>query len=297
MELQSAAAKWLGADLQAQKSDEVKRSPALAALQGVLHLYRDGLPGKMLRSLLLASGESPPPGLLEAVEKLLTLHVASTATLPAECDRPFWTPHDTQTMLVALRAATIPESPPGLEAPPFWTLCDFTKMLQALTRPTGTLPPGLESPIYFSLEDVAEKLQALHRVSLSQRRAEVRFRFTGWDPEGHWDFELPPRLIGRGGVNTRSIADACKGGGKARIRGRGSGHREPVLRDGIKLNEEADIVLELALSCEDEGSLRLGWEKAEEILDKIQEHFKRYLRKKNIGETELFTVHSNVARR
>merc|ERR1711907_106499 len=54
-------------------------------------------------------------------------------------------------------------------------------------------------------------------------------------------FDLVPRIIGRGGCNTKRIFDAS--GAKIRVRGRGSGHIE------LRTNAEATVPLMVAVSC------------------------------------------------
>eukprot|EP00933_Yihiella_yeosuensis_P006647 TRINITY_DN11137_c0_g1_i5.p1 TRINITY_DN11137_c0_g1~~TRINITY_DN11137_c0_g1_i5.p1 ORF type:complete len:511 (-),score=141.25 TRINITY_DN11137_c0_g1_i5:344-1876(-) len=114
-----------------------------------------------------------------------------------------------------------------------------------------------------------------------------KFVFTGFDPERDGDFELVPRLIGRRGCNMQAVSAAC--GGKVRIRGRGSGHREH-LKDGRGL-AEADVPLQISLKCMDHQKLEVGMNQLKEFLDGISAHFDRYCRKQGTRPTpELYTI-------
>jgi len=61
----------------------------------------------------------------------------------------------------------------------------------------------------------------------------------------HPTFELVPMLIGRGGCNTKGIADVTKA--KVRVRGKGSGHLE------FPTNQEAPTPLMLVVATENEN--------------------------------------------
>eukprot|EP00930_Biecheleria_cincta_P016026 TRINITY_DN13168_c0_g1_i2.p1 TRINITY_DN13168_c0_g1~~TRINITY_DN13168_c0_g1_i2.p1 ORF type:complete len:323 (+),score=59.76 TRINITY_DN13168_c0_g1_i2:48-971(+) len=90
-----------------------------------------------------------------------------------------------------------------------------------------------------------------HMASSRKHFAETNFTckyvFTGYDVDRFADFELMPRLIGRGGSNMRPIAQSC--GGQLRIRGRGSGHQE-FKKNGMR-DEPNDTTLEIVFSCSD----------------------------------------------
>ncbi len=68
--------------------------------------------------------------------------------------------------------------------------------------------------------------------------------------QGHSAFELVPRLIGIGGINTRTIYNATAA--KVRIRGKGSGHQEVQNTTGIKM--EARVPLMVAITCEKQST-------------------------------------------
>ncbi|CAK0821896.1 unnamed protein product [Prorocentrum cordatum] len=95
-----------------------------------------------------------------------------------------------------------------------------------------------------------------------EKRYTTDFVFVGFDRDSHADFELVPRLIGRGGCNVRAIAAACEG--KVRVRGRGSGHREEAREGGPPA--EADVPLQIALSCRDSCAFEAGKELLLELL-------------------------------
>jgi hypothetical protein len=110
------------------------------------------------------------------------------------------------------------------------------------------------------------------------RRFTCKFIFGGFDVDRDADFELVPRLIGRGGVNMRNIARACDG--KVRIRGRGSGHQEQ--QKGSRVLVEADVPLQIALSCKDSACYEEGRRQVFALLDFIAIHFERYCRRKGV---------------
>lgn len=88
------------------------------------------------------------------------------------------------------------------------------------------------------------------------------------------DFRLVRRLIGKEGTNMKLIAAAC--GGKVRIRGRGSGHREEPH------GREADLPLQVALSCPDEEGFLLGRQMLQRLLQGVGGDFELHCAKFNI---------------
>lgn len=92
------------------------------------------------------------------------------------------------------------------------------------------------------------------------------------------DFQLVPHLIGRGGCRLRSIAKACKG--KIRIRGRGSGHVE-----GPK-GEEANIPLQVVLSCASAEDYLLGCHLLGEVLDRMEVRFAQHCQAMQVNSPE-----------
>mmetsp|Transcript_120310 Transcript_120310/g.334683 ORF Transcript_120310/g.334683 Transcript_120310/m.334683 type:complete len:345 (-) Transcript_120310:404-1438(-) len=85
------------------------------------------------------------------------------------------------------------------------------------------------------------------------------------------DFQLVPRIIGTGGSNVKAVASAC--GGKVRVRGRGSGYLEGPDR------READIPLQVVLSCNDAQSLETGVRMLSQLLNQMGEHYSQYCKK------------------
>jgi len=167
--------------------------------------------------------------------------------------------------------------PPGLPAPP------------GLAMPPGLSPPV--EPAEAQAEPIGEggdhERTAGAVDDRLSKRLTLKFVFNGIDMDRHSDFELVPRLIGRGGKHMRDIAQAC--GGKVRIRGRGSGHKEQQKRGQPAV--EADVPLQIALSCRDRSSLEEGKLLLEEFLKGMCVHFERYCKRNRISPVpELYTI-------
>lgn len=96
------------------------------------------------------------------------------------------------------------------------------------------------------------------------------------------EFDLVPRLIGRGGSNMKSIAHACNA--KVRIRGRGSGYFEGPEK------KEADLPLQVALSCETDKDYKQGRKMLSELLDNMAAQFALFCRDHNIEPPSRFYV-------
>ncbi|CAE8712944.1 unnamed protein product [Polarella glacialis] len=105
-----------------------------------------------------------------------------------------------------------------------------------------------------------------------------KFIFTGIDLARDVDFDLVPRLIGRQGHNTRSIAKISDG--KVRIRGRGSQHLEPCSGSGGL--QEADVPLQITLSTQSREGFELGKAELQTLLEGITSHFTRYCHRKGL---------------
>jgi len=96
------------------------------------------------------------------------------------------------------------------------------------------------------------------------------------------NFQLVPRIIGRGGSNVKAVAKAC--GGKVRVRGRGSGYREgPSER-------EADLPLQAVLSCSSAEGLEIGVRLLTQLLSQTSEHFMQYCKKMQLKAPARFYV-------
>lgn len=139
--------------------------------------------------------------------------------------------------------------------------------------------------------DQSDKLSATVTLPLDLRMKQgSRFTYTvvfpGHDIDLHHDFELVPRLIGRKGENMHKIVTASNG--KVRIRGRGSGHCE-VKRSNV--TQEADIPLQIALSCSSFEGLQRGVAQLDSLLQVVAGHFARYCRSKGFDEVpQLYCV-------
>lgn len=150
-------------------------------------------------------------------------------------------------------------------------------------------PPGLPVP-QVGGEEVGPLAASCRRTGQGDRRFTCKFIFVGIQADRDASFEIVPRLIGRGGCNMRTISEAC--GGKVRIRGRGSGHRE--CSHNRRRSAEADVPLQIALSCRDQPSLDQGRELLTHLLAGISEHFARYCRSRGLEppteKSPLFSV-------
>jgi len=111
--------------------------------------------------------------------------------------------------------------------------------------------------------------------------------FPGFDAELHHDFDLVPRLIGRGGTNMRKIANAC--GGTVRLRGPGTGAEQPRAKDGMA----SEVPLHILLTCPDQASDEVGKQELVNLLDNIFVHFQRYLNKKSMRQHNVFYAFSD----
>jgi len=103
-------------------------------------------------------------------------------------------------------------------------------------------------------------------------RFTCKFVFVGFDLDEDADFELVPRLIGRGGAHMRAVAEACQG--KVRIRGRGSGYMEQ--QKGGKPPAEAGVPLQIVVSCTERRHLEEGKRRLQTLLQSLSLHFDRY---------------------
>lgn len=153
---------------------------------------------------------------------------------------------------------------------------------------TARMPPGLQGSQDCNISAFAgDKESKSARADEKCKRCTIKFVFDGIDMDRHADFDLVPRLIGRGGSHMREIAQAC--GGKVRIRGRGSGHKEQQKRG--RPAEEADVPLQIVLSCRDWHSLEDGRLRLEEFLKGMCIHFERYCKRNRINPVpQLYTL-------
>jgi len=150
-------------------------------------------------------------------------------------------------------------------------------------------PPGLPVP-QVGGKEVGPLAASCHHPGQGDRRFTCKFIFVGIHADRDASFEIVPRLIGRGGCNMRTISEAC--GGKVRVRGRGSGHRE--CSHSRRRSAEADVPLQIALSCRDQPSLDQGRALLTQLLAGISDHFARYCRSRGFEppteKSPLFSV-------
>lgn len=144
-------------------------------------------------------------------------------------------------------------------------------------RPTA-LPPFDEIPRVQGTCELGTLAATGHVNSRSGRarrrchRFTCKFVFAGFDLEEDADFELVPRLIGRGGAHMRAVAEACQG--KVRIRGRGSGYMEQ--QKGGRPPAEAGVPLQIVVSCTERFHLEEGKRRLQALLQNLSLHFDRY---------------------
>jgi len=98
------------------------------------------------------------------------------------------------------------------------------------------------------------------------------------------EFHLVKRIFGKNGDNMRRIAQECSA--KLRLRGRGSGFFEKGLRDvrrGMRIgSSEADIPLELHVSCTDYDNYYRAVNQVAMLLNGLYRHYRRYARSKQM---------------
>eukprot|EP00930_Biecheleria_cincta_P005582 TRINITY_DN10650_c0_g1_i4.p1 TRINITY_DN10650_c0_g1~~TRINITY_DN10650_c0_g1_i4.p1 ORF type:complete len:687 (-),score=133.51 TRINITY_DN10650_c0_g1_i4:93-2153(-) len=92
-------------------------------------------------------------------------------------------------------------------------------------------------------------------------------------------FDLVPRIIGKSGCNTRSIADAT--GCKLRVRGRGSGHLE------WSTGQEAPVALMLVVTAESGAAedFRTAVSKSLELMRAVEEDYVKHCRTMRLKAT------------
>jgi len=93
------------------------------------------------------------------------------------------------------------------------------------------------------------------------------------------EFCLVKRILGKAGNNMRRIAEECSA--KVRLRGLGSGFVEGA--DG----KEANMPLQLNVSCTDFDSYRAAAERVATLLRDLYKHFRRYIRSKGMDPPDL----------
>ncbi|CAE7404646.1 dbo [Symbiodinium natans] len=130
-------------------------------------------------------------------------------------------------------------------------------------------PPGLERPVPPQVDGELPEPE-FPGTGKSIPKAEGpflrRFVFTGFDAVNHADFDLVPRLIGRGGCNLRPIRQACNA--YIRVSGGEDDLRSPV---------------EVLLLCGNQKDLEEGTRRLTKLLQNLRVHFARYCRKRGIS--------------
>ena len=184
--------------------------------------------------------------------------------------------------------------PPGLELPtksastPTTMVHSLSSVVHSISRgsPFCPVPLGLQDTmpcrVTSAMQPVKEAKAPLapDGSRMSRRRAARKWDFViffmGYDPDLHKEFELVPRVIGRGGCNMTPIWTT---GAKARVRGRGSGQ-----------DDSDDAMLQLAISCPSKEVMEMAYARVTELIDPIAQHFHRFCRKQKIGCPKLYTV-------
>lgn len=93
------------------------------------------------------------------------------------------------------------------------------------------------------------------------------------------EFQFVPRFIGLSGCNTKAIASTCNG--KVRLRGRGSGHFEAG-------GKEANISLQVALSCGSVKEHQTGDAMLRDLLDRIAEEYRIFCERISVKAPKRF---------
>ena len=188
-----------------------------------------------------------------------------------------WKEIAAQCLLSPMHATTAPKS---------------SQIMDATNKQCVRAPPGLETMFPQSLETPKTSSSQCSQCSLSSSEQEKpyeavrhrgggsnlglflrRFVFTGFDAVNHADFDLVPRLIGRGGCNMSAIREACN----AYIRvNKGASIKKPV---------------EVVLRCENQEDFDEGINRVTKLLEGVRVHFTRFCRKRGISPVpELYHI-------
>jgi hypothetical protein len=92
-----------------------------------------------------------------------------------------------------------------------------------------------------------------------------------------------PKIIGRGGKNLKDIARACDG--KLRLRGKGSRFKEVDTPNG---KAEADIPLQLCVSCKCEDDMKVARDLVTGLFDKHAGSFAKFCQQEGTESPKTF---------
>ncbi|CAE7407696.1 unnamed protein product [Symbiodinium pilosum] len=110
--------------------------------------------------------------------------------------------------------------------------------------------------------------------------------FSGYDHDKHADFELVPRVIGKGGCNMLPFP---RMGASARVCGQGSGICEVEAHGQNQIDEDETLQLVVCCSTKDVMDEAMSW--AQTFLGELRTHFRRFCRKKGFPCPELYYMY------
>jgi hypothetical protein len=143
-------------------------------------------------------------------------------------------------------------------------------------------PSCIGSDSETSMREVADMAARPVHGSTVRQKGTTRFVFC-LAPEDIQEYELVPKLIGRGGSIVKTIATSHNA--KLRFRGLGSGRKEV---NGPHGKAEANIPLQLCVSCPDREVLDIVRTTIMELLDRHEKLFARHCKRRNKQKPEKF---------
>lgn len=150
--------------------------------------------------------------------------------------------------------------------------------LASLTGPPP--PPPLHSNAVLQAEreavDAAAGAQAPNRKSSRKPRLWAHIYL---HMQGVPEFDLVPRLIGRGGCNMKKISEETKA--KIRVRGQGSGHLEENGRGGPKAEAPTPLMVAVTTDFADGTSFKIAVGQIVKVLQGVEQKFRAHCLKKN----------------
>ncbi|CAE7564332.1 unnamed protein product [Symbiodinium natans] len=118
--------------------------------------------------------------------------------------------------------------------------------------------------------------------------------FSGYDHDKHADFELVPRVIGKGGCNMLPFP---RMGASARVCGQGSGLCEIEEHPGHGDNQvDKNETLQLVVCCSTQDVMDEAMQWAQNFLGELRTHFRRFCRKKGFPCPELYYMYGRSER-